>query len=131
MEDYPNPFGTTILLQRDFMIGAIVIWSGLVSTIPAGWQLCDGTNGTPDLRAVFVRGAWDDPSVGSAGGQNSHEHTFNAGNHRHDLKTSVGPIQGSGVDFQDETFLTNVSGTTDPEDNRPEFYTLAYIQRLS
>jgi hypothetical protein len=45
-------------------LGAIVMWSGLLADIPAGWQLCDGTNGTPDLRSNFVRGAapGDEPS---------------------------------------------------------------------
>lgn len=32
--------------------GGIIIWSG--SAVPDGWALCDGTNGTPDLRGRFV-----------------------------------------------------------------------------
>ena len=32
--------------------GTIVMWTG--STAPSGWALCDGTNGTPDLRGRFV-----------------------------------------------------------------------------
>lgn len=36
--------------------GIIVMWSGEPSAIPAGWALCDGTNGTPDLRGRFVVG---------------------------------------------------------------------------
>lgn len=35
----------------------IVIWSGAVVDIPAGWALCDGNNGTPDLRDKLVIGA--------------------------------------------------------------------------
>ncbi len=35
--------------------GIIVMWSGL--TIPSGWALCDGTNGTPDLRGRFILGS--------------------------------------------------------------------------
>jgi len=34
--------------------GSIIMWSG--STPPAGWKLCDGTNGTPDLRGRFIMG---------------------------------------------------------------------------
>jgi hypothetical protein len=34
--------------------GAIAIWSGSVESIPPGWVLCDGNNGTPDLRDRFV-----------------------------------------------------------------------------
>ena len=37
--------------------GTIVIWSGTIANIPTGWQLCDGTNGSPDLRDKFVVGA--------------------------------------------------------------------------
>jgi len=47
--------------QNDSLpIGSIVIWSGTVASIPTGWQLCDGTNGTPDLRDRFVVGAGQD-----------------------------------------------------------------------
>ncbi len=35
--------------------GIIVAWSGTVANIPTGWALCDGTNGTPDLRGRFLR----------------------------------------------------------------------------
>lgn len=38
-------------------IGGIIEWSGSVGTIPTGWALCDGNNGTPDLRGKFVIGA--------------------------------------------------------------------------
>ena len=37
--------------------GGIIMWSGLISAIPSGWALCDGTNGTPDLRERFIVGA--------------------------------------------------------------------------
>lgn len=37
--------------------GSIVIWSGAVNAVPDGWALCDGENGTPDLRGRFVYGA--------------------------------------------------------------------------
>ena len=34
--------------------GVIVMWSGSVASIPSGWHICDGTNGTPDLTGRFV-----------------------------------------------------------------------------
>ena len=37
--------------------GVIVLWSGANSVVPPGWGLCDGTQGTPDLRDRFVVGA--------------------------------------------------------------------------
>ncbi|MCX5905264.1 MAG: hypothetical protein NTV89_17740, partial [Proteobacteria bacterium] len=36
--------------------GAIMMWSGAINQIPAGWALCNGTNGTPDLRDRFIVG---------------------------------------------------------------------------
>ena len=39
------------------MKNIIVLWSGAIVDIPAGWALCDGNNGTPDLRDVFIVGA--------------------------------------------------------------------------
>jgi hypothetical protein len=47
-------------LPSSFPVGGIVMWSGTVATIPAGWVLCDGSNGTPDLRDRFVVGAKQD-----------------------------------------------------------------------
>jgi microcystin-dependent protein len=49
-------------------VGVIVMWSGSVANIPSGWALCDGTNGTPDLRGRFVVGAGGSYAVGANGG---------------------------------------------------------------
>lgn len=42
--------------------GGIIMWSGNIASIPAGWYLCDGNNGTPDLRDQFIVGAKQDDS---------------------------------------------------------------------
>ena len=34
--------------------GGIIMWSGAIASIPAGWYLCNGSNGTPDLRNQFI-----------------------------------------------------------------------------
>jgi len=41
-------------------IGGIILWSGTIATIPDGWALCNGSNGTPNLRDRFVLGASSD-----------------------------------------------------------------------
>ena len=41
-------------------------WSGLISQIPTGFVLCNGSNGTPDLRNKFVIGASSDTTVTSS-----------------------------------------------------------------
>lgn len=40
--------------------GTIAVWSGSIATIPSGWVLCNGSNGTPDMRNVFPAGAQED-----------------------------------------------------------------------
>ena len=48
--------------------GAIMMWSGAANAIPSGYILCDGSNGTPDLRNRFVIGAGSNYAVGATGG---------------------------------------------------------------
>jgi hypothetical protein len=78
--------------------GGIIIWSGASSAIPTGWYLCNGSNGTPDLRNRFVVGAGSAYAVGNTGGSAdaitvSHTHTGStdsAGAHRHGLNGGTG-----------------------------------------
>ena len=56
------------------------MWSGSIASIPAGWLLCDGTSGTPNLRDRFVVGAGSAYAVAATGGSAnatlvSHTHT--------------------------------------------------------
>jgi len=57
----PQIGGVNISLVTDpttaFTIGMIMLWNEAIGNVPAGWQICDGTNGTPDLRDKFVVGA--------------------------------------------------------------------------
>jgi len=60
--------------------GMILLWSGSVGSIPVGYYLCDGSNGTPDLRNRFLVGAGDAYAVNATGGSAdaivvSHNHT--------------------------------------------------------
>ena len=60
--------------------GCILMWSGSIATIPSGWLICDGTNGTPDLRSRFIVGAGSTYAVNATGGSAdatlvSHSHT--------------------------------------------------------
>jgi hypothetical protein len=68
--------------------GVIWLYGGLVADIPAGWSVCDGTNGTPDLRNKFVYGCAADADVGVTGGVTSHTHGFSmttTGAHTHGI----------------------------------------------
>lgn len=45
---------TTTTSANAFPTGGIIQWAGTIASIPAGWSLCDGSNGTPDLTDKFV-----------------------------------------------------------------------------
>lgn len=49
-------------------VGGIMMWFGTIASIPVGWVLCDGTNGTPDMRERFVFGAGPSRAAGDRGG---------------------------------------------------------------
>jgi microcystin-dependent protein len=96
--------------------GIIAIWSGSVGTIPTGWLLCDGTNGTLDLRDKFIVGAGGTYAVGDTGGSNtvtltnaqmpSHTHTVAgatgaAGVHAHNIND---PSHGHSYEYPSQQF---------------------------
>lgn len=71
---------TQLAPNASFPVGGIIMWSGSIASIPSGWLLCDGTNGTPDLRDRFIVGAGSSYSVAGTGGSKdaivvSHTHT--------------------------------------------------------
>jgi hypothetical protein len=73
----------TTAVAASFPTGGIILWSGSVASIPSGWALCNGSNGTPDLRNRFVVGAGSTYAVDATGGSAdaitvSHTHTFSA-----------------------------------------------------
>lgn len=49
--------GSTPIWGSGFPSGGIIMWSGTIASIPSGWYLCNGANGTPDLRDKFIIGA--------------------------------------------------------------------------
>ena len=73
--------------------GIICMWHGALASVPPGWHICDGTNGTPDLRDKFVLGAGNTYNPADTGGATSatlteanipqHDHG-SAGSHTHD-----------------------------------------------
>ena len=101
--------------------GSIIMWSGDTSSIPTGWQLCDGTNNTPDLRNRFVIGAGDTYPVGNTGGNadsvvvehshtiNDHNHTF-SGSGSDNVDISVSGTTGNQSQSHNHSFTTNTTG---------------------
>lgn len=74
--------------------GVITAWYGMSTAVPAGWTICDGTNGTPDLRGRTIIGingtdAIADAFVGTPIGTNTLSiQTNNMPNHSHALSSS-------------------------------------------
>lgn len=66
--------------------GIIAMWSGAENAVPAGWGLCNGTNGTPDLRGRFVVGAAAATPLNSSGGSTV---STAAGGHNHTATASL------------------------------------------
>lgn len=110
--------------------GLIAMWSGTVATIPSGWALCNGANGTPNLQDRFIVGAGSAYSPGSTGGAASvtlttaqmpvHSHgasTGGAGGHSHSYRTRAnltfgaeGGTTNTNVWKNDDTISTSSVG---------------------
>lgn len=138
--------------------GVIVMWSGSIASIPSGWYLCDGTNGTPNLTDRFIVGAGSTYSVNVTGGSKdavvvSHSHTVSGttttdGSHTHKFNTynhyngQVGAAGGHSTNYGLRGTTTSagshnhtVSGTTNTvgesgtDKNLPPYLALAYIMK--
>ena len=113
--------------------GAILMWSGTYATVPAGFAVCDGANGTPNLQGLFIVGGQGSgaqppasggmgyvlggPAGDSAAGQGqgpAHNHGFN--------NIVVGVVPGGN--------LINVPQSTQIVNLTPRYYALVYIMKL-
>jgi len=61
----------TAYVDAKFLPGMIMMWYGSLLNMPPGWVLCDGNNGTPDLRNQFVVGAGSAYALAATGGSNT------------------------------------------------------------
>lgn len=119
--------------------GSIIMWSG--STAPAGWTLCDGSNGSPNLSGKFIMGfgshqeqtleyngiisyATSNPSLGSTGGYDktgisvaqmpAHDHSGSsgsAGTHSHDFR--IDTDDGGGEQYDTHLMIRANGNCTD------------------
>ena len=80
---------------------AVIMWDETIVNITTCWLICDGTNGTPDLREKFVRGAGDGDEVGATGGSETHIHSVSGSsastaiNHLHLIESTNTAISAS------------------------------------
>lgn len=131
--------------------GTILSWFGQLADIPFGFALCDGKNGTPDLRNRFIVGAGDQYKLSDTGGEDKHVLTIDEmPSHHHnqatsnDVKQSVGREAGInlnnyfhdigpfGYDYYDGLgpIPTTDTGNNQSHENRPPYYALYYIMKL-
>ncbi len=108
--------------------GIITLWYGSIASIPAGWVICDGNNGTPNLKNKFIVGAGDTYAVDDTGGAVNHNHGFTGDGHTHDIE--FGAFMDAGSGFSLTTNSVNATGTTDNGSSLPPYHALAYIMKL-
>lgn len=159
---YDNLYGIIGVLNTStgttIPTGMISLWYGSIGSVPLGWYLCDGTNGTPDLRDRFIVGAGSTYSVAATGGSAnavlvSHTHTATSTStvtdpgHFHSLTLPAG-AGGSGniasggsslgtanttTKTTGITVATTTSNTTEgvsaTNANLPPYYALAYVMK--
>ncbi len=113
--------------MSNFPRGVIVEWFGAIGEIPAGWVLCNGANGTPDLRNRFIVGAGDTYAVNEEGGAINHNHPFTEDGHQHDI--GPGELIAAGVSLDAVTDTTFAAGTTDNANGLPPYHALAFIMK--
>jgi hypothetical protein len=142
-----------------FPSGGIIMWSGTIATIPSGWYLCDGSNGTPDLRNRFIIGANADDGGASktnvtgtatqSGGSKdaivvSHTHsaTVTDPGHSHFVgisEYSSGSGRGGFGTYNQSTTTSpqttgisvavSTTGSSGTNANLPPYFALAFIQK--
>ena len=128
-----------------FPAGGIVMWSGSVASIPSGWYLCNGANGTPDLRDRFIVGAGNTYAVGATGGSKdaivvAHSHTITDPGHSHKYISAEGAAGTNmgGPIYRNDNAITqsattgitvNSAGSSGTNANLPPYYALCYIMK--
>ena len=139
--------------------GSIIPWYGNLADIPDGYALCNGTNGTPDLRNRFLVGAGSSYALRATGGANTvtiskvnlpadglngfgyscvgHYNTWGNGNFgtysgQYTARDSLDGSNGWQDYFYFTAFSTLLSNNWKGTalENRPPFYALYYIMKL-
>ena len=127
---------TTAFVRDIIPTGVITMWYGSIASIPSGWYLCDGANGTPNLRDKFIVGAGSTYAVAAVGGSadaivvshthtatstftgsalGTHTHTATDSGHTHTLAGNayvggIGPV-GGGANLTNASTVTTATGT--------------------
>lgn len=122
--------------------GVIGMWSGLRANIPSGWALCDGSNGTPDLRGKFIQEVEGAEEAGETGGTLAKSHSgTTVGDHTNinvpgtataALKVGTS-ASNAAAQTHTHTIASITHSVTQPSnhtDIRPPYYKLCFIMKL-
>ncbi|MFV0231791.1 hypothetical protein OBK30_01850 [Empedobacter falsenii] len=140
---FHRPMKIAEIEKRLVHVGFVQDFYGDINSIPTGWHLCDGTNGTPDLRKMFVVGY--DPrdadynAIGKTGGAKEVTLTVNqlpkhkfsgktsmAGSHPHNVERIhpyIGTAIGGGFDGGRNSFRSQNVQTSSSGDHEHSFET--------
>jgi hypothetical protein len=145
--------GTQSAVGTTIPTGMISLWYGAIGSVPSGWYLCDGSNGTPDLRDRFVVGAGSTYSVSATGGATdaivvshthtatvtdpSHAHTYAGWSTYYDGGTAPGgnPVARGNLTQTTATATTGITvanasaGVSGTNANLPPYYALCYVMK--
>jgi hypothetical protein len=121
--------------QATFPRGIIIAWNAKSGAVPAGWVVCDGTNGTPDLRGRFLMGVATFADVGQTPGQATHRHGVNGGTNNArsgsdgwGFEANADRKRSPSVTGLDHTHT--FSATTGDANHLPPSYTVLYLMKL-
>jgi hypothetical protein len=124
----------------------IIMWSGTIATIPSGWVICDGNNGTPNLLNRFIKSVVNaSTNPGTTGGAATHTHAGHDTHATHSTHIDH-PIGGTADDSGTATvgypFQNNHAAKShdahdahdahsahDTPNSEPAYYALAFIMK--
>lgn len=126
-------------------VGAIIGWTKATAPDKGEWAICNGENGTPDLRDRFIVGAGSTYRVGDKGGAStvtlnqtqlpsfSLSITLPKLHGQSGKYANLGWSDGdtSSSSWQGNTVWTSSVGSNQPHENKPPYYALYYIMRIN
>ncbi|MDO1449586.1 hypothetical protein Q0590_25135 [Rhodocytophaga aerolata] len=157
LEEQASPVGSIIMVDGD-SIAYFDVVTGLGDDIYVNWALCDGQNGTPDLRGKFIAGYDPDQGPGgdyfieAEGGEERvtlAEEEVPAHVHEYEKVTDDGTgtsLNSGGNDAYQKVATTTTESSvaggvlvdevnnvyeTEAHENRPPYYVLAFIKRIA
>ena len=133
-----------VALGANMPSGSIIMWHGTIANIPAGWLICDGNNGTPNLLGRFVQGvataATNPGTTGGATSKTTAGHTHTQPTHTHTVTPNSMPQNYTATagytPAEPTSATTSASGNDDTGSNtdtiadiRPLYYDIAFIMK--